>query len=348
MNPGYLYLMNAYLNSYLRSWMPRIWVILFVLIFALLRWLFGLALPGAALEFSLGATTIMVGGMISGWYGSRAWFRNQRPSNSVFAGLSGFILAGVILIAFLMNRMVGETQLFDFATTLLLIFLLHAAVGAVLSLFRLRTKQNLEAAHAATAQTQSELQLLQSQLSPHFLFNTLNNIYGLSMSDHQRVPPLLLKLSELLRYSVYDAKEVYVPVKDEIAYLLNYVEFERIRLGDKYEVRVDVNDVLALTEKIAPMLFIVFVENAFKHASNEIGKTVYIFVVAKRSGSMIILTVKNSKSLEPRPSFSKRYAGLGLDNVKKRLSLLYPRKYVLTMDDSSSEFSVELKIELRA
>ena len=117
-------------------------------------------------------------------------------------------------------------------------------------------------------QTQTELQNLKAQISPHFLFNTMNNFYGLAVDQSQKLPGLMVRLSELLRYSLYETNHATVPIVSEIAYLKNYIELEKIRLEDTLEFdfssKIESNDAL----EIAPLIFIVFVENAFKHAKN--------------------------------------------------------------------------------
>ncbi len=113
------------------------------------------------------------------------------------------------------------------------LFLLSLATGMFIKLVRERVNQQLHEAQVSAINSQSELQLLQAQLSPHFLFNTLNNMYGISISQHEKIPALLLKLSELLRYSVYESKERYVPLKEEFSYIHNYIEFEKLRLADR-------------------------------------------------------------------------------------------------------------------
>lgn len=331
-----------------RSVLVMIWTGLSIAVFVLLALLFRIAVPGAAYQFAAGATALIIGGMLAGWYTSRAWFgMNQLPPPAWPGALIVFIIVGLVVIAFLMNKMVDNTRLFDFAMTMLMLFLVTAAFGATVSLFRIRSKYRLQAAQAAAAHSKSELQLLQSQLSPHFLFNTLNNIYGLSLSDHTKVPQLLLRLSDLLRYSVYEAKELFVPVGEELDYLSNYIEFEKIRLGETCDLVADFNEIRSKDFRIAPMLLVVFVENAFKHGRSIDGSKMHIHIDMHCAGDWYNFSVVNSKTgLRPRSSLEQRHSGFGLNNVKKRLNLLYPGQHAIDIQESENEFRVLVKLKM--
>lgn len=215
------------------------------------------------------------------------------------------------------------------------------ALGTFIKLMRIG-QQQLGHAKADQAQTQSELRLLQSQLSPHFLFNTLNNLYGISITRHQEMPGLLLKLSELLRYSVYEAKEQFVPLRDEIDYINNYLTFEKIRIGERLHLTVDfpasVENIL-----IAPMLLIVFVENAFKHAKNTTDHRIYIDMRLKVWSNFIQFEIRNSHQVQEQGAFNK-FSGFGLENVKKRLDLLYGSQYDFSINDSAGFYTVMLQL----
>ena len=132
---------------------------------------------------------------------------------------------------------------------------------------------------------EAELKLLKAQLNPHFLFNTLNNLYGLSVVKSDKLPNLMLKLSDLLRYSLYETKETFVSLAKEISYLVNYMDLEKIRLDNQTEIVFE-NKVSDTTRKIAPMLLIVFVENAFKHLHQyDDKKVVFLFLLKIKMGN---------------------------------------------------------------
>jgi LytS/YehU family sensor histidine kinase len=210
------------------------------------------------------------------------------------------------------------------------------------------TQNQLTEAKSQAAHSQSELNLLQSQLSPHFLFNTLNNLYGLSITDHQKIPPLLLKLSELLRYSVYDASEIYVPLRNEMAYIKNYIEFEKIRIGDRLVLSTDLEEMIDPEAKIAPMLLIVFIENAFKHSKNTASPEIFVNISLKTWGSSILFSVRNSYGREEEENnMLNRNGGVGLPNVNKRLELLYPNAHELNVRNDELFYTVELQLKMK-
>lgn len=189
---------------------------------------------------------------------------------------------------------------------------------------------------------EAELKLLNAQLNPHFLFNTLNNLYGLSVVKSDKLPNLMLKLSDLLRYSLYETKTSLVSLQKEISYLENYISLEKIRLENtkiNFKVTGNISD-----KKIAPMLFIVFIENAFKHLSSENSK-VDIEILSEEN--KLCFTCKNTvDSTKLEQKLEKGKSGIGLANAKKRLLLMYPKKHCLKIQSDSSCFSVSLELYL--
>lgn len=228
------------------------------------------------------------------------------------------------------------------------LLLLSVATGMLIKLTRTNIARQLQAEKTRAAHSRSELDLLQSQLSPHFLFNTLNNLYGISITQPDKVPPLLLKLSDLLRYSVYDVKELLVPLKSEIAYLRNYIAFEKLRIGEKLTLQTDIEDVADERVLIAPMLLIVFLENAFKHAKNTAEGQVFIGVSLKTWGDSILFSVRNSHGYGNAGStLPRKDSGLGLINVRKRLELLYENAHELAIQSEAAEYTVQLQLKAK-
>lgn len=192
----------------------------------------------------------------------------------------------------------------------------------------------------------AELKLLKAQLNPHFLFNTLNNLYGLSVVKSDKLPNLMLKLSDLLRYSLYDTKDKFVPLEKEIQYLENYISLERIRLED--QAMISLNKKGAISEKtIAPMLLIVFVENAFKHLGISDNEKSSVVVDVEIVNDTLHFSCINSidEVVEETPMESGK-SGIGLKNAKKRLSLLYPEKHQLTIAKREKNYHVQLILNL--
>ncbi|PQB06897.1 hypothetical protein BST83_06830 [Polaribacter filamentus] len=194
---------------------------------------------------------------------------------------------------------------------------------------------------------EAELKLLKAQLNPHFLFNTLNNLYGLSVIKSDKLPNLMLKLSDLLRYSLYETKETFVSLEKEIIYLENYIFLEKIRLEDTTTIQLEKSGNLS-SKKIAPMLLIVFVENAFKHLGFNKEKK-EVIVTIKEQDDKLFFTSKNTiETLNSKDNndLEKGKSGIGLQNAKKRLALMYPEKHKLTINKNNDSYIVELILNL--
>jgi sensor histidine kinase YesM len=223
------------------------------------------------------------------------------------------------------------------------------AMGVLIKVVREMGQQQLKTAQQQAAHSQSELHQLQSQLSPHFLFNTLNNLYGLSITNHEKIPPLLLKLSELLRYAVYEASALYVPLQEEIAYIRNYIEFEKIRIGDRLVLTTDIAQIMDNKVKIAPMLLIVFIENAFKHSKNTTSDEIFIDIQLKTWGNSILFSVKNSYENEiQEDNMLDKSSGVGLPNVTKRLEMLYHNAHELAIRQDEHYYEVALQLKMKS
>jgi sensor histidine kinase YesM len=225
-------------------------------------------------------------------------------------------------------------------------FTVGLITGILLKLVSHSIQKERQEVQIKTEQKKSEFNLLQSQLSPHFLFNVLNNLYGISIEDHQRIPPLLLKLSNLLRYSVYGAKKRFVPLKEELEYIKNYIEFEQIRISDRLQLQTNIEEINTPQIKIAPLVLIVFVENAFKHAKNTLTKKIDICISLKIEGNFIRFSISNSYHHEKGDSVMLEDSGLGLENTIKRLMLLYGSDYKLEQSVEKDQYRVELLLKI--
>lgn len=192
---------------------------------------------------------------------------------------------------------------------------------------------------------QSELKFLKSQINPHFLFNTLNSLYALTLKKSDLAPTIVLKLSEMMRYMLYECNEREVSLSKEINYLKNYLELERIRQGKKMDINFSV-DGEVVSQKIAPLMFIPFVENSFKHGiSNQITAG-YVNIYLEVDSQEVNITIENSKTAAmPAPS-GKKSGGIGLVNVRRRLDLLYPDQHDLIIDEDPNTYTVKLCINL--
>lgn len=189
----------------------------------------------------------------------------------------------------------------------------------------------------------TEMKFLKSQINPHFLFNALNNIYSLTVIKSDKAPDNLMRLSEMLRYMLYDSNDGTVPLHKEIDYLENYVSLALLKDSRGLNVKVDL-DKGHPDLRVVPLLFIPFVENAFKHSKIEDLNNGYININLKTSNDQIEFSIENSI---PNVVFKKdKNGGIGLTNTVQRLELLYPNKHLLSISDSGKTYSVHLKLDL--
>lgn len=204
----------------------------------------------------------------------------------------------------------------------------------------LREKQELQ-----TQTMQSELRFLKSQINPHFLFNTLNNLYALTLKKSDKAPEIVIKLSEMMRYMLYECNEKQVLLSKEVHYIRNYLDLERLRQGKNVEISFEVQGKIT-DQKIAPLMFIPFLENSFKHGlSNQIS-TGFVNIRLLVEEHDIHFFIENSKPDTPPKQDSRRSGGIGLVNIHRRLNLLYPNQYELEIEDSPKSYAVNLKLEL--
>lgn len=188
----------------------------------------------------------------------------------------------------------------------------------------------------------TELNLLKHQLNPHFLFNTLNNLYALALKKSDKTPEVIAKLSEILDYMLYQCKDKYVPLNKEVELLENYIGLEKVRYGNR--VNVIFNKQINNDAKIAPLILLTFVENAFKHGITQELQKGTIFISITTNKNEIIFNLKNSKpkSLLDNPTDKK---SIGMNNTKMQLDLLYPKSYTLTINNTNQEYNLELKLK---
>ncbi len=192
---------------------------------------------------------------------------------------------------------------------------------------------------------QAELKFLKAQVHPHFLFNTLNNLYALTLKKSENAPEIVLKLSDLLNYMLYECNTDKVPLKKEIELVQNYVALEKLRYGDRldvsFNVKADVKDIA-----IAPMFILPFVENSFKHGVSGETENAWVSIDLQVKEGHLTLKVDNSKSNGETKDEREYREGIGLTNVKRRLELLYEGRYELKILDTEESYLVVLKLEL--
>lgn len=189
---------------------------------------------------------------------------------------------------------------------------------------------------------EAQLELLKSQVQPHFIFNTLNNIYSLSTQNSSKTPDLIYRLSSLLSYMLYDSKQCTIPLAREIEYISNYIELEKIRYGDRLDISMNILTDMQ-TINIAPFLLLPLVENSFKHGANKALGKCWIRIDVLVNDNWLIIKVENSKP--PNGQVATARNGIGTENVKKRLEYIYPKKYEFKCIDEEQTFLVTLKIK---
>ena len=189
----------------------------------------------------------------------------------------------------------------------------------------------------------AELNFLKAQINPHFLFNTLNNLYYLAYTKSDNTTEVIAKLSQMMRYMIYESNHPKVLLSREIEYMENYISLERLRLNNQIPIQFKVEGSVGAA-KIAPLILITFLENAFKHGVNANNPDAWIKLDLNLEGKECVFTVENSKG-QAVPSGNEK-SGIGLQNVKRRLELSYPDQYDLKVVDTTAQYTVQLKLKL--
>ena len=193
--------------------------------------------------------------------------------------------------------------------------------------------------------TITELKALRSQINPHFLFNSLNSIYSLARKNSSQVPEKVVQLSDLMRHVIYESDVDFIPLEKEIGMVKNYIELQNLRTAKAEQIELKVKGDVR-NKAVAPMLFLPFVENSFKHGLKSGAKNVYVKIQVAALEYELIFEIENTKGEVPSVADSK-YKGVGIENVKKRLELIYPEKYKLNIYDNDVTFKVHLQLPLR-
>lgn len=188
----------------------------------------------------------------------------------------------------------------------------------------------------------TEIKLLKAQINPHFIFNALNNIYSLTYTKTDNAPDSVLKLSEMLRYVFYDCSNDQVKLLGEVDYISNFIAFQQMKSEHEQNIQFDFTGIKKDLD-VSPMIFIPFIENAFKYSKIEEYSDAYVKISISTEADSLIFDIMNTM-----PSQGKALSGngLGIKNVKQRLNLLYPDKYYLQIEENESSYSVNLKINV--
>jgi two-component system LytT family sensor kinase len=198
-----------------------------------------------------------------------------------------------------------------------------------------RIQRNLE-----SEKKDMELQFLKSQLNPHFLFNSLNNIYSLAYQKSDKTADAVLKLSEIMRYMIYESNDSWVSLRKEIEYVQSYIELQKLRFKDGAAVELSLNGEID-NQQIVPLILISFVENAFKHGiANDPKNPIKIHIIANQK--ILHFSITNKKNNHNKDEVG----GVGLNNVERRLQLLYPDRYKLNIVNSATHYTSELMLDI--
>lgn len=264
------------------------------------------------------------------------FFSKRKPLGFLLfvVNLSFFTCVGIYFLSDALDQFQWR-MVYNMVGILILVLFVSSALKVASDSFNRRQQEK-----------EAELKLLKAQLNPHFLFNTLNNLYGLSVVKSDKLPSLMLKLSDLLRYSLYETKETFVPLEKEITYLENYISLEKIRLENTADIQFSKSG--SLSSEIAPMLFIVFVENAFKHLGvSETEKGKVIVSLKEANNKLVFSCVNTIDPLDNKTNtMEKGRSGIGLHNAKKRLALMYPEKHKLTINQTHNSYIIKLILDL--
>jgi LytS/YehU family sensor histidine kinase len=188
----------------------------------------------------------------------------------------------------------------------------------------------------------TEIKYLRAQINPHFLFNTLNNLYGLSLERSEKTPEIILKLSQIMDYMLYESNDLKVYLKKDINNIENYIDIERIRQGNNAGILFEVKGEIS-NQVIVPLILLPLVENAFKHGVNTIIKGAYMHVSIEVNGADLSIDVKNNFK---KSGDEESREGIGLSNLQQRLDLFYPDAHTMEVEATNDDYHVNLKLRL--
>lgn len=263
-----------------------------------------------------------------------------------------FIISHILSTAFItLLLQFGLTQLniFPELNRVLLFISLYMSLNAIAVFFLVitylvyqrREKQSKEL--QKKEQLESELQYLKAQVNPHFLFNAINSVYVLIKIDADKAADMLIKLSDLLRAQLYEFSDKEIAMSQEIQYLENYITLEKLRRGDRLEIKFERTGELN-SLSLPPLLFIPFLENCFKHLSSYRDKKNRVHIKLEYHGHQLIASFYNTKDSQSTNKFET--GGIGLKNIKRRLELLFPQAHDIQFIENEFDYTANLTIQL--
>ncbi|MCF8357139.1 MAG: histidine kinase [Prolixibacteraceae bacterium] len=254
---------------------------------------------------------------------------------AIMAGIGFYFLMFNVLIDYILPGyyFIAYYDFFDILLYLSVFLLLTTLLKLARAWFKLQKIEN--------ETTRIQLNALTSQVNPHFLFNTLSSIYALARKKSDETPDVIMKLSEVLRYMLYETDVEKIAIEKEMGIIHNIIEIHKVRLGNLIDIELTINGETS-DVYIAPLILIPFVENSFKHGKPNSEEKFYVKIELKTDTKHIRFSTRNSINNQEAEKTGKNKKGIGLENVSKRLKLLYPGKHTLNIEKGPNEFRVEL------
>lgn len=241
------------------------------------------------------------------------------------------------------NFVIGEINQLFYVNTFIQYFFIFGISASYCFFLDYQKQQEIQHKNE-NERLKSELSFLRSQISPHFMFNLLNSLVSLNRKKSNLVEPVLLKMSDLLRYMLYEKDDKQISLQNEIKYITNYIDLQKIRFGDYVDIEFETN--IAFENKnIEPMLLIPFVENAFKHGVGMIEQP-FIKIILETTSNQLLFKVSNKYNPDTK-EVKDGASGIGLNNVKRRLELLYPGQYVLNVLEKNNLYTIDLRLNFK-
>jgi two-component system LytT family sensor kinase len=265
-----------------------------------------------------------------------------------------FVLVSALIITYIVIQSVYDYYLFGYIlgaknqnlytailfNSLNTVWYLILSVALKLSIDWYEQNQTLQ--KTKIEKLQAEINYLRAQVNPHFLFNVLNSLYSLTIKKSDLAPDVVLKLSEMMEYMLYESDETFVSLEKELAYLQNYLELEKMRQGNHAEIILNIKGD-AEGKQIAPFMLLPLVENAFKHGVSKIVDKAWLHINIEIRPNELFFTIENSRLNFHKP---EKHNGIGLSNLKQRLELLYPDRHSLEITEGDNKFKLRLLIDL--
>lgn len=250
------------------------------------------------------------------------------------------LYAVFLLLLFLFSSTMDQSDPYGPHFQLRIVFWLlfiHLALSWIIQLWKLNQQLRNE-------RTNTELMLLKSQINPHFFFNTLNNLYGLAREKSDQTPELILRLADMMRYTIYQGARDSVSLQEEIAYLQNFIELQELRFQKQVQVTLHISVPKAAQQEmqLPPLLFINLLENAYKHGVENLVDNALVKIDLYADHKQLIFSVVNNFD----PEESSEHPGIGLANLRKRLALHYPKQHQLQITRTEQLFSAILTLTL--